>query len=207
MNGQQVGSIMDLESRIALDESKTIEQLRIKLNVFDIAFHNFEALQMENSDTNSNIKDERFSFVPFPCGFFVDTVLNAFFILGQDRSKKFLDVGCGIGTKVMLASSLFDAYGIDIEEKYVKTAHDLKINRVGQADAMNFDRYDQFDVIYYYRPIFDPIIYRDFESKIHKESKVGSLIIPMHSEYNWGDQEDIEVLISSPHPTIYRKKS
>jgi len=195
-----------MSARATLDENKSREQLAIKLMVFDVAFHNLEAAQMEHPEAAQNIKDGRFTFVPFPCGFFVDTLLDAFFYLGQDRSKKFLDVGCGLGTKVMLASSLFDAYGIDCDERYVTTANSININRVGLADALTFDRYDQFDFIYYYRPIKDSEKYRDLEMKIHKEMKPGAIVAPMHTEYDWINCQDIEVVNSNPCPKIFKKK-
>lgn len=206
MNAEQVASVMSMESRATIDENKCTQQLQTKLNVFDIAFHNLEAAQMENPEASKNIKDGRFTFVPFPCGFFVDTLLDAFFFFGRDRSKKFLDVGCGIGTKVILASTIFDAYGIEYDEKYVSLAHALNINRVGKADALTFDRYDEFDFIYYYRPIHDTDKYRALESKIHREMKSGALIAPMHTEYNWHECEDMEVLANKPFPKLYRKK-
>lgn len=206
MNGQEVAAIMDVEARASLDGNKSREQLLIKLNVFDIAFHNFEAVQMEHEETKENIKDGRFSFVPFPCGFFVDLLLDIFFLLGQDRSKKFLDVGCGLGSKVMLASVLFDAYGIEYDERQVSIANNLNIKRVGKADGMTFDKYDEFDVIYYFRPIHDKEQYKLFETNIHQKMKPGALVVPMHTEYNWLDQPDIEVMISKPFNAVYRKK-
>ena len=199
MNGEEVNLLMTPESRASLDENKSKEQLLVKLHVFDVAFHNFEALQVASGDI---IEGDNFAFVPFPCGAFADLLIEAFFVLGQDRSKKFLDVGCGIGTKVVLACSFFDAYGIDYDQKYVDKAHQIGINRVGFCDALKFDKYENYDLIYYYRPIFNPEIYFNFESLVHKSMKKGSLVAPMFTNYPWDKQEDMERLTKF----LYRKK-
>jgi 2-polyprenyl-3-methyl-5-hydroxy-6-metoxy-1,4-benzoquinol methylase len=198
MNGNDVNFLMNPENRIVLDEEKTKEQLSLKLTVFDVAFHNFEASQIGDA-----IKGDNYAFVPFPCGAFVDLIIEAFTVLGSDTSKKFLDIGCGIGTKVILATSLFDSYGIEYDEVYCEKAKSLGLNRVGLVDAMLFDKYDQFDLLYYYRPIHDSAKYREFESKVHAEMRPGALVAPMHTEYDWDSCEDIERLSKF----LYRKRS
>lgn len=190
MNGDEVNLLMNPESRASLDENKTIDQLLIKLNVFDVAFHNLEALQVPVDVING----DNFQFVPFPCGAFVDLITEAFFISGQDRSKKFLDIGCGIGTKVILACSYFDAYGIDYNSDYVDKSKVWGLNRVSLVDALVFDKYNQFDCLYYYRPLFNPEMYYEFEEKIHKDMKSGSIVAPMASRYDWDNQVDVKRL-------------
>lgn len=199
MNGSDVNFLMNPENRATLDEAKSKDELFLKLTVFNVAFHNFEASQMDLEA----IKGDNYAFVPFPCGAFVDLITEAFSILGSDTSKKFLDIGCGIGTKVILACPLFDSYGIEYDEKYCEKAKSLGINRVGLVDAMLFDKYDQFDLLYYYRPMHDSVKYREFESKVHAEMKPGALVAPMHTEYDWDNCEDMERLSKF----LYRKRS
>jgi 2-polyprenyl-3-methyl-5-hydroxy-6-metoxy-1,4-benzoquinol methylase len=114
MKWHDVDNLMNLQVKSAIDKEKNAEDLLFKLQVFDKAFHNLEACQVESGQI---IKDQNFDFVPFPCGAFVDLLIEGFCFLGKDSSKKFLDVGCGIGSKVILACSLFDAYGIDYDQK------------------------------------------------------------------------------------------
>lgn len=191
MIGKDVNNLMELESRASLDESKSKDELLVKLNIFDVAFHNLETVSMGEVDCD----EKHFQFVPFPCGAFVDLILEGFNFSGQDRTKKFLDVGCGTGTKVMLASVLFDVYGIEYEPLYVEMAHDLGIrNRIGVADAMTFHAYEKFDLIYYYRPIKDTELYAKFESMIHEKMRPGALVAPMHSEHDWDNSGDMEKL-------------
>lgn len=197
MHEHEVNKLMDPDSRAALDEDKERATLLVKLNIFDVAFHNLEAVCMDQI-----VVDGNYQFIPFPCGAFVDMLMNAYVLLGHDRSKKFLDVGCGIGTKVILACSLMDGYGIDYNEQYVNKANTLGLNRVGLADGLLFDKYNQFDLIYYYRPIQDTERYLALESKIHKEMKSGTLVAPMDTAYNWDEQADIEKC----GQFLYRKK-
>jgi 2-polyprenyl-3-methyl-5-hydroxy-6-metoxy-1,4-benzoquinol methylase len=106
------------------------------------------------------------------------------------HKPKFLDVGCGPGTIVVLADTIgFNAYGIDYMGKYVKIAkaamreayfYETNRENIIKADALNFKRYDQFHVIYYYRPIADSKIMHELYKKIMKDMKIGSLFIPMN---------------------------
>lgn len=187
MNSKELDEIMSLESRLKLDLDKSIDQLVKKIQAYDNAFFNLEALQ-----TSTEITLGRFNFVPFPCGVFVDILTEAYDYLGHDSSKKFLDIGCGIGTKVILACSFFDAYGIEFNEKDVEKAKILGLNRVGNCDAMAFDNYAIFDVLFYYRPFFDQELYGQFESMIHQKMKPGALVAPMDTEYKWEEMPDME---------------
>jgi hypothetical protein len=130
-------------------------------------------------------------------------LMDAFQIFNGDRTKRFLDVGCGMGSKVILASPVFDSYGLEYNEKYVQKAHALGLARVMHCDAFEFKDYKTFDLIYYYRPIFTPDLYYEFETIIHKNLKIGALVAPMHSAYNWDGMKDMEKM----GKYLYRKKS
>lgn len=199
MNGNEVNHLLLPESRAQLDEAKDKDTLLVKLNIFDVAFHNLETARWDNDIVDG----QRFKFVPFPCGAFVDLILEGFLVLGQDRTKKFLDVGSGLGTKVILASVLFDAYGIEYNREYVARSRAFGMSRVEYGDALNYDRYGEFDLLYYYRPLRDSSLYREFESKVHSQMHKGALVAPMHTEYDWDQQADMERISRF----LYRKKA
>jgi SAM-dependent methyltransferase len=81
--------------------------------------------------------------------------------LAQGRSDmRFLDVGCGGGVKVMLAAEIFhQADGLEYDPGYVAAAQtamrtvNLRPSRVFEADALNFEGYADYDVIYFYQPM------------------------------------------------------
>lgn len=86
-------------------------------------------------------------------------------------AAKFIDIGCGIGTKVALARGLgFDAYGLEINPKYAKVAELLlgerdyrapygalkksEVSRIITDDAFKITPrlLSKFDVVYFYCP-------------------------------------------------------
>ena len=113
------------------------------------------------------------------------------------RKVKFLDVGCGLGTKVCLASSFFDSYGIELNSKYYKVAKDVNTPRkfhtygryedrkgadcIFKEDALNFD-YNPYDVIYFFRPLSDEALQKQLEQRIFKTCRPGTIIIPIYSQ-------------------------
>lgn len=199
MKWPEINKLMSMQCESSLDLQKTRDQLFEKLQVFDKAFFNLEICQVESGNI---IKEHNFDFVPFPCSAFVDLLIEGYHFLGRDNTKKFIDIGCGLGTKVILACSLFDAYGIDYDQKHVEKAKALGLNRVGQADALTFDKYDLFDFIFYFRPIFDKDKYNQLEGMIYKSLKPGALVAPMFSEFDWDSLSDMEKLSDY----VYRKK-
>ncbi len=72
------------------------------------------------------------------------------------HGRRFLDVGCGIGTKLALMHELgWDVSGIDRHEPYVEAARELMHERprsVTHGDAFDFEVFDA-DLVYMYRPM------------------------------------------------------
>lgn len=76
------------------------------------------------------------------------------FLAGMARvdGYTFLDVGCGIGDKVMMAQALgFEAHGFDYWEPYIRVAEGLQGKAVWLDDAFSFARYCEYDVVYSWR--------------------------------------------------------
>lgn len=87
---------------------------------------------------------------------------------------RFLDVGCGLGSKVWIAQALgFEAHGLEINPKYAKIASECAgTNRIVCHDGITFPGYDNFDVIYFYNPM--PT--NELETAILKNAKKGAII-------------------------------
>jgi SAM-dependent methyltransferase len=122
--------------------------------------------------------------------------LNLFY---NKTSRKFLDVGCGVGQKVYLAFKYkFDAYGIEIRPAYADVAQQLLIrylwnmpqidltNRIIVADAVQFD-FKDFDVIYFYRPMWDNKLEAQLERQIAKTAKIGAIVLAKNPGPLFGD--------------------
>ncbi|MCI5110216.1 MAG: class I SAM-dependent methyltransferase [Marivita sp.] len=103
---------------------------------------------------------------------------------GQTKTLRFLDVGCGGGLKVLSARRYFlQADGLDFQQSYVDAAQKLLTAAsvtdcaAFQADALTFDQYGAYDVIYFYRPIQDPEALERMEHRIVEQARPGAVLI------------------------------
>lgn len=99
------------------------------------------------------------------------------------QDARFLDVGCGLGSKVGIAQSLgFDAYGLEINPQYAAIASEqVGPNRILCTDAVGFREYGNFDVIYFY----NPMVSGEIEQAIMANAKLGAIVyhaITLHSK-------------------------
>lgn len=97
--------------------------------------------------------------------------------VGAAPGMMFLEVGCGPGTKTLLAGALFnlDAYGFDIDPDMVRNA---QINGANTcvADALGYPAYHQPDIVYMNKPLHLPLE-ADLERKIYQDMKPGAVLI------------------------------
>jgi SAM-dependent methyltransferase len=101
-----------------------------------------------------------------------------------DRNKcwttkeKFLDVGSGIGEKLALAHAMgWDVAGIELRQEYIdqsiKLWPDFPVER---ANAFVWDNYDQFDLVYFYRPCVEEDLQGHLTNYIISKMKPGALL-------------------------------
>ena len=91
----------------------------------------------------------------------------------------FIDIGCGIGNVLLMAELMdFEVFGIEKDEYPYKIAEKL-IGRdlVSQADIWEYEGYERFDVIYYFRPFHQGETQRRFELFIEDRLKPGGILI------------------------------
>ena len=138
-------------------------------------------------------KDGGFKCLHFPVDSFMDDMrfLVQYLQLSEKQLQKisFLDVGSGVGQKVYLAHLVgFNAYGLELRKKFVTAAIELfwDLHVKGKnppeffirQNALKFNRYDEFDVIYFYCPIWDEKLQTRLERIIQKQAKPGTIVIP-----------------------------
>lgn len=136
-------------------------------------------------------------YVAYSVNDFFEHLEEAHMMLDKKDDLKFIDVGCGLGTKVHLAGILFDAYGVELNEEYAKVARKVnqekRFHKYGRhvklekrkgespifiADALKFDYHD-YDVIYFFRPMNNNDMETELEQRIYKQAKPGAIIIPI----------------------------
>lgn len=116
---------------------------------------------------------------------------------------KFIDIGCGVGQKVYAAERLFDSiegYGMELRSTHVQVARETlakytggsgrfgnanKFNpeRIIEGNAITFDKYSDFDIIYFYCPSSHEPTEVLLENAIAKGAKVGCVVIGALSKY------------------------
>ena|SRR5579872_3330439 len=138
--------------------------------------------------------NKAWDYVSYSFGHFLSHIEEAHQIVGK---TKFLDVGCGIGSKTHLAGLFFDSYGIELNSDYHKVAKDVNVprkffkygryknlkkkNRIFKKDALEFD-YSPYGVIYFFRPLNEPSLQKKLEQQIFETAKPMTIIIPIYAE-------------------------
>jgi len=89
----------------------------------------------------------------------------------------FIDIGCGIGNILLFAEQFgFNVHGIEKDDYPRKTASSLLFtDQIYNADIRTFDRYDTFDVLYYFCPLTDG--QREFERHLEEKIRTGAILI------------------------------
>jgi SAM-dependent methyltransferase len=126
---------------------------------------------------------------------------------GDAPRPTLLDIGCGIGNVLLFAEQLgFEVYGIEKDPYPCSIARRLfGEKRVGQHDIWSYGRYNDFDVLYYFRPFSDREPQRRFEAMIDDRLKPGGLLIANHRSSDDIDRDPRFVRLS-PRLPIWAKK-
>lgn len=167
----------------------------LELGILKTAFYEMEKSYMPQAEHADGV----YNAIPFSISNFLSIIVDAYQLLGKD--KKFLDIGAGSGMKTRVASVLFDAYGIDINEEHVAFAQRFGSNVIHQ-DALTFENYGDFDLIYFYSPFKDDDLQKQLEDRIHNQMKTETLVVPIFSAYDWSEFSDMK-----KHGYLYEKCS
>lgn len=132
-------------------------------------------------------EDAAFPDIPMPLMPFDDLMRAAYRVtlaLGPGQPRRFLDIGCGGGTKVFLASRYFERCdGLDLDSGYIAAAQstllalDAQECSAFQANAVEFDGYGDYDVIYFFRPMRDDALLDALEDRLMEQVRPGTVII------------------------------
>jgi SAM-dependent methyltransferase len=113
-------------------------------------------------------------FMPYQIADFAAVMTD---VVAETNGPKFLDVGCGTGTKMVLARELFGLEPSGIERDPEMACRAQNRGHVMQGDALDFPDYRVFDIIWLYRPFRDPDKESSLEGKIMAQAKSGAILV------------------------------
>jgi SAM-dependent methyltransferase len=115
-------------------------------------------------------------WMPFQIGEFTSFMTE---IVAEANGSWFLDIGCGIGTKMLLARELFglDPHGIEVDIAMAKRASTKFPYAVICADALaDFYAYTAADIIWMYRPFRNAELQDKLEAQVMESMKPGAIL-------------------------------
>lgn len=127
--------------------------------------------------------------IALPFTRFVDYALEARRLaraLGKTGPLRFTDIGCGVGLKLVQAAAVFEqVHGLEYEPHRAAQAADLMGQRatVDCGDALLFDGYGRFDVIYAFRPIADEDLMAQAEARMIEQARAGVVLIMPYPDF------------------------
>jgi SAM-dependent methyltransferase len=103
--------------------------------------------------------------------------------MAEASGDRFLEVGCGPGTKMLLARDLFglDVKGFDRVPEYVAAAREHGLDVV-LHDALHYPGYRDFDIVFLNRPCREPVLERELERTVWAQMRRGAVLIEMNCE-------------------------
>lgn len=129
--------------------------------------------------------------LPYPSTDFLRYTMAARRIcLAMDKpDPTFLDVGCGIGLKAFQAAEMFaQVDGLEYEAAHAAIGQTMMQRggwphaRIFQADALTFDRYGDYDVLYVYKPMYGDALH-EMEARLIGQARPGTLLIAPYTDF------------------------
>jgi SAM-dependent methyltransferase len=114
-------------------------------------------------------------WMPFQPAEFLSIVFEC---VPEMQGREFLDVGCGPGTKMLLARHFYGMGINGIEIDPVMAGEARRYGPVWAADALEMasDIYPAYDLIWLYRPFRDQALEQRLETRIMDEMKPGAIL-------------------------------
>lgn len=124
--------------------------------------------------------DARFlPWMPYSWPDFVSMTAEA---LPELTGRKYLEVGCGPGSRMLLAREIFglEVSGFDRVPEYAGYAAELLQLPVTCEDALEYKDYGKHDLLWVNRPIRDHELQQRLEAKIWDEMAPGAVVACAH---------------------------
>lgn len=138
------------------------------------------------------LHEEFFPYQPTPMPDFIADLEIA---LTRATGRRYLEVGCGLGTKMVIAQAAgLEVHGIEAREQYAAMARYLCPEaKVEIADARYYGAYAAFDIVFCYRPLISEKGTAALEDFLDAEMRPDAvLILPYRGMYRLGWRPVVE---------------
>ncbi len=125
--------------------------------------------------------DRRYTpWMPFSLPQYVALLAEA---LPEAPGDRFLEIGSGPGSKMLIARELFglEVHGIEFNPEYAREAVSLGLH-VMTGDAADFGDYHRYDLIWFHRPFRDPDSQAALEKRVWDDMAPGAVVITANLE-------------------------
>jgi SAM-dependent methyltransferase len=120
-------------------------------------------------------KSPTLPWMPFQPAEFLSLLFDC---VPEMTGREFCDIGCGPGTKMLLASHFYglSAHGIEISPAMGEAARVHGPVLIADALSMAPGFYREYDLIWLYRPFRDTILEKQLEERVMDEMKPGAIL-------------------------------
>lgn len=167
---------------------------------------------------DEGLPDSSYSYIPLDLSEFFDTMYDLESALSNDadyadsdlkhRRVDFIEAGCGPGRNlcILKATNRFELrkiHGIDLSEPMIEQGRSIfgLGDNIWPADCLTFD-FSAYDVIYFYRPIADIDLEKQFEDYLVSNMRAGAYILGCG---NLSLSEDRRLLAKCDADRVYKK--
>jgi SAM-dependent methyltransferase len=187
------------------DPVQTLDEV---IHIYERAFNHVRT----KDQVEEKRKKGEYPYIPLNLNTFITQVETVKLLLDLDgnRDRTFIDIGCGMGTKLFVAHKLFHSYspakfsitGIDITKQYVKAVEDILAAQVDPfygssrsnlgnisvhvADGRTFD-YSPFNIIYFYCPMLEREQEFKLERQIMRTAQKGAYVLANNNQTQYED--------------------
>jgi SAM-dependent methyltransferase len=128
--------------------------------------------------------DNSYQYCQTPLDFFCEALNIIEKKEGNLNNKKFLDVGCGLGSLCEIARIKgLVVEGIEINPVLIKIAKQIFPDiKIYEMNIIDFNRYHEYDIIYYWLPFRDEKLKWEFREKIENEMRIGAYLVIFEEE-------------------------
>jgi SAM-dependent methyltransferase len=208
----------------------TPEHMGRKLEIYSQIFHNF----FTSYRSNVSIKEEKearkkgsWVFIPNSFTRIMDNFIELSDFLKKNKKwsgnesdydhRKFLDAGCGVGNIMVLANEILQCkyiHGLEIDKENVDEAKNLLKRFAGgkreyievfKKDILKFQNYGDYDIIYYYCPLCNFEMEKEFEEMVEDQMKVGAVLAPYYKNSQRIEKDKRFKIIINGYEPIYMK--